>query len=240
MNSELTIIVPAKNEATIIANLLRSLAAQTYPVSDCQIILADAHSTDHTRDTALLLASRLNLLNFQIIDGGLPAVGRNAGAKLAKSRYLLFLDADVQLRSPSLIERAISDMRAKGLHLTTTNILCPKGAFLSRVAYQITNFYQYGSRFFGTPLAVGMFMLFDRKIFEELGGFNEAAQFGEDYLLSKRVQWNRFRVISGGVETSDRRFQKMGCWKLAKLFLTTALLSSHPEQFLKDHGYWKA
>jgi glycosyltransferase involved in cell wall biosynthesis len=245
MNTELTIVIPAKNEEKTIANLLRSLASQTYHVYDCKIILADAGSTDKTVDTARLLASRLNLLQFEVIPGGLPAVGRNAGAKASnlpatKSRFVLFIDADIRLASYTLIERCIQEMRAKGLHCVTTDILCPQGEWKSKLAYKISNFYQRGSRFFGTPFATGMFMMFDRKVFDELGGFNEGALFAEDYMLSKLVKWNRFRVIPGGVETSDRRFQKMGYWKLAKLFFGTALLSHRSNQFLKDHGYWNS
>ena len=219
-------------------NLLRSLERQTYKMYTVPIYLADADSTDHTRDTATLLASRLNLLGFKIIPGGLPAVGRNAGAKLAKTRYLLFLDADVVLEDDTFVERVIQEMRAKGLHCATTDVHCPEGKWLSKVAYGISNFYQRGSRFFGTPFATGMCMFFERRVFYNLDGFHEGALFAEDYLLSKQVRWRRFRVIKGGVATSDRRMQKMGYWKLAKLFFGTALLSHRSNQFLKDHGYW--
>ena len=41
------------------------------------------------------------------------------------------------------------------------------------------------------PFATGMFMLFDREVFWELGGFNEKALFAEDYLLSKGVSTSR-------------------------------------------------
>jgi glycosyltransferase involved in cell wall biosynthesis len=166
-------------------------------------------------------------------------VGRNAGARLAKSRYVLFIDADIRLHSYTLIERCIMEMRAKGLHCVTTDILCPQGNWKSKFAYHVNNFYQRISRFGGTPFATGMFMLFDKRVFDQLGGFNEQAQFAEDYMLTKQVGWNRFRVIPGGVETSDRRMQKMGYWKLAKLFFGTALFSHRDSQFTKDHGYWK-
>ena len=113
MNTELTIVIPAKNEEKTIANLLRSLERQTYKMYQVQIILADADSTDHTVDTATLLAARLNLLEFGVVKGGLPAVGRNAGAKLAKTRFLLFLDADVVLEDQTLVERVIMEMRRR-------------------------------------------------------------------------------------------------------------------------------
>jgi len=189
-------------------------------------------------EEATRLAARANLLFFEVINGGLPAVGRNAGAKLATTRYLLFLDADVVLEDTHFIEETIAEMRARGLHCATTDIHCPQGSWKSRLAYGISNFYQRGSRFFGTPFATGMCMFFDRKVFEALGGFREDALFAEDYLLSKQVGWRRFRVLPGGVATSDRRMRKMGYWRLARLFLTTALLSHRQGQFTKDHGYW--
>jgi glycosyltransferase involved in cell wall biosynthesis len=239
-NSELTIIIPAKNEAKSIPNLLRSLERQTYKMYQVPIYLADAGSTDGTADIARFMASRLNLLELHVIKGGLPAVGRNYGAFNSASRYVLFLDADVELEDPTFIDRVIGEMRAKGLHCATTDIHCPDGNWKSKVAYFINNFYQRGSRFFGTPFSTGMCMFFDRRVFEQLGGFPEDALFAEDYQLSKQVGWRRFRVIPGGVKTSDRRMQKMGYWKLAKLFFTTALFSSRDSQFTKNHGYWDA
>ena len=53
MKSELTIIIPAKNEAKLIPNLLSSLILQDYPaISSTKIYLADANSTDGTPEIA--------------------------------------------------------------------------------------------------------------------------------------------------------------------------------------------
>jgi len=172
--------------------------------------------------------------------GGAGGKGEAMAAALEASigDIVVFLDADVVLEDTHFIEETIAEMRARGLHCATTDIHCPQGSWKSRLAYGISNFYQRGSRFFGTPFATGMCMFFDRKVFEALGGFREDALFAEDYLLSKQVGWRRFRVLPGGVATSDRRMRKMGYWRLARLFLTTALLSHRQGQFTKDHGYW--
>jgi len=62
------------------------------------VFLADAGSADGTREIALSYGDRLNI---EVIPGGLPSVGRNAGARRAKSKYILFLDADVfAIRNP--------------------------------------------------------------------------------------------------------------------------------------------
>jgi glycosyltransferase involved in cell wall biosynthesis len=236
--SELAIIIPAKDEEQTIGRLFESIGEQSYPMDDVKIYLADANSADHTIEEAYSIAWRFGLLQLEIIDGGLPAAGRNAGAKLADSRYLLFLDADIELEDPEFIANAITKMKNKGLHCATTDIHCPDGDWKSKACYGVVNVFQRGSRFLGIPFSTGMCMLFDREEFVRLGGFREDALYAEDYMLSKQVDWKRFRVIAGGVATSDRRMRKMGYWKLAKLFFSTALLGWRETQFTKDHGYW--
>ena len=62
-----------------------------------------------------------------------------------------------------------------------------------------------------------MFMLFHVERFRELGGFHEQVHFAEDYLLSKQVARSKFGIVRGGVYTTNRRFQKMGHFRVTKL-----------------------
>jgi glycosyltransferase involved in cell wall biosynthesis len=202
------------------------------------IYLADAGSTDSTINTARIAAYE-NGLTLHVVGGGLPAAGRNIGAFWSKSVYLLFLDADVELQDPTFIRRVIDKMDNEELDCATTDIHTPNGALLSKLMYFGNNICQRASRFFGIPYSTGMCMFFRRSAFDALRGFNDKAQFAEDFMLSRNVSPKRFRVIRGGVATSDRRMQKMGHWQLAKLFVGTALLSGRESQFTKDHGYWK-
>ena len=79
--SDLTIVIPAKNEAKLISFLLTSLTKQDYPqMRSTKVYLADANSTDGTRAIAKSFKDRLDV---QVIPGGLPAVGRNNGARCA-------------------------------------------------------------------------------------------------------------------------------------------------------------
>src|SRR5246500_2235171 len=89
--SELTIVIPAKNEAKLIPNLLTSLTKQDYSkMSSTRVLVADANSTDATREIVLGFRDRLNVA---VIPGGMPSVGRNQGASQADTPYVLFLDA---------------------------------------------------------------------------------------------------------------------------------------------------
>ncbi len=206
-------------------------------MADTKVFVADAGSTDGTAAIAELCAARLNL-QLETIPGGLPAAGRNAGARRAATQYVLFLDADVELGDETLLRRAVAAMQSRGLHCLTTNIRCVDGNFADRLLFGFNNCVQRASRW-ASPFATGMFMLFDREEFNRLGGFDERALYAEDYLLSKQVARPRFAVIRGTVLTSNRRFQKMGRLQIASMFLKTALNSANANYFLRDHGYWK-
>jgi glycosyltransferase involved in cell wall biosynthesis len=237
MIAELTIVIPAKNEAGNLPALLTSLCNQDYPLLPrTRVIIADANSTDGTLDIALGFADRLRVT---VIPGGLPSAGRNAGARLAETAYILFVDADVELRDPTLLRRAMEAMKRRKLHCATTNIWCSEGGLRDHALYLGSDFVQYLASW-AKPFATGMFMLFQRTAFEALGGFDERALYAEDYLLSKQVSPRRFGIVSGRVFTTNRRFRKMGHLRIATMFFKTALNTWNPSYFLRDHQYWKA
>jgi glycosyltransferase involved in cell wall biosynthesis len=233
--NELTIVIPAKNEAKLIPRLLTSVVMQDYPLMpNTKVYLADANSTDGTPELALGFAKWLDI---EVIPGGLPAVGRNAGARRARTPYLLFIDADIELADTTLVRRAVELMKRRNLHCVTTNISCPSGSTWDQALYSGNNFMQQLSRLY-KPFSTGMFMLFDRERFHALGGFHEQAMYAEDYLLSQKVARKRFGIVRGHVVTTNRRFKKMGHFRLARLFLNTALHTHSEGFFLRDHKYW--
>ena len=199
------------------------------------VLVADAGSTDGTADIVRGFGDRLAV---DVIPGGMPAVGRNRGAALATTPYVLFLDADIELADTGLIRRCVERMQQKQLHLATTSVLC-RGGLTDKVLYWGSDFFQYLSCL-SKPFATGMFMMFDRERFHELGGFHEGAQFAEDYLLSQKVARRKFTIVRGGVFTTNRRFQKMGHWRVFSLFFRTALNSRNERFYLRDHKYWGA
>jgi glycosyltransferase involved in cell wall biosynthesis len=233
--SDLTIVIPAKNEAKLLPRLMTSLIMQDYPLmQSTKVYLADANSTDGTPEIALGFAKWLDV---QVIAGGLPAVGRNAGARRARTPYVLFIDADIEMADATLVRRAVELMKRRNLHCVTTNISCPEGSTWDQALYSGNNFMQHLSRLY-KPFSTGMFMLFDRERFLELGGFHEQALYAEDYLLSQKVARSRFGIVSGHVVTTNRRFKKMGHLRLARLFLNTALHTHSEGFYLRDHKYW--
>lgn len=199
-----------------------------------KVFIADAGSTDGTPQIAMSFAGRLDV---EVIPGGLPSVGRNAGAHRATTPYVLFIDADMELKDSTLIRRALSLMERRKLHCVTTNIWCSNGSLRDHILYVGNNIVQYGS-FMVKPFATGMFMLFDKTRFDRLGGFNEGALYAEDYLLTKKVSNRRFGIVTARIHTTNRRFQNMGYFKIIGLFVKTMFNTWNDNYFLRDQGYW--
>jgi len=163
-------------------------------MSSTRVLVADANSTDGTPNAVLFFRKHLNV---SVIPGGMPSVGRNHGAAVASTPYVLFLDADIELADRSLIRRCMEGAKARQLHCVTTNIICRDGSWIDRLFYTVNDAFQYAS-YLHRPFATGMFMLWGRKKFWELGGFHEQILFAEDYRLSQQVERKRFAIVRGG------------------------------------------
>jgi glycosyltransferase involved in cell wall biosynthesis len=203
-------------------------------MASTRVLVADANSTDGTREIVMSFRDRLQAA---VIPGGMPSEGRNNGARLADTRYVLFLDADVELASESLVRRALAAAERQDLQCVTTNILCHHGGLTDKISYFVIDIVQYLSCLH-RPFSTGMFMMFALDKFRELGGFDERVHFAEDYRLSSQVKRRRFKIVRGGVYTTNRRLQRMGHLRVAWLFLWTALNFWNDNYFLRDHHYW--
>ncbi len=209
MEAELTIVIPAKNEAEMLPKLLRSLCRQDYEgMGATRVIVADAGSTDGTVEVALSFRDRLAV---EVIPGGLPSVGRNAGAKLATTKYVLFLDADVELPEPTLLRRALVADAAAESASGDDEYCLRQGNFFDDALYAGNNLMQHIGSFL-KPFATGMFMLFDREAFWALGGFNERALFAEDYLAVEGRGADSVSDCAGEGADDESAVSEAGAW----------------------------
>ncbi len=117
-----TAVVPARDEADVVARSLGSLLAQDYPGA-LRIILVDDNSTDGTGDVARALDHQDRL---EVI-GGTPLPGGWTGKLWAQSQgvaragnvdYLLLTDADIA-HAPDTLRRLVARAEAGGLVLTS-------------------------------------------------------------------------------------------------------------------------
>jgi glycosyltransferase involved in cell wall biosynthesis len=233
-NSEYSIVIPCKNEQDNIGRLLDRLRAQTAYRSDVPIIIADADSTDHT---LIVIQERRELfgMNITVINGGYPATGRNNGAAFARSKYVLFFDADILPADDHFIEQVLGLAESKQLDCVATYIKTVNGNWKDKLFWAAHNVILSMFPVFG-PFATGMFMCFRLKAFRDLGGFDERIILGEDFDLSHRVKRSKFGVVNNFILNSNRRFVKMGYLKTIYMYTKVAFskqyrLSDNKEYF---------
>lgn len=96
-NPMITVVVPCYNYGRFVGETLESILQQSY--TDWECIVIDDGSTDNTREVVEPYAAKYeNIIYHYQKNGGLPNA-RNAGIRLAKGKYLQFLDADDLLES---------------------------------------------------------------------------------------------------------------------------------------------
>jgi glycosyltransferase involved in cell wall biosynthesis len=101
--TSITVVVPAYNAAGVLGKCLQHLAEQDYPKDRYEVVVVDDGSTDATPEVVTEARRRLALqLRYVRQANAGRAAARNAGARVARSPVLLFLDADVWA-SPQLL-----------------------------------------------------------------------------------------------------------------------------------------
>jgi glycosyltransferase involved in cell wall biosynthesis len=211
----ITIVIPTKNEETALPRLLESIRRQT--LQPAEIIVADAGSTDRTRDVAASYGAR-------VVDGGLPGPGRNRGAEAANTDLLLFLDADVELRDPEFLERSVGEMLERRLDLATCDVFPLSDAWLDHVLHKAYNVYAraWGDVF---PHAPGFCLFARRDLHRRIGGFDEAVLFCEDHDYAHRAaKLGSFGFLgSCKIPVSIRRLDRDGRVNIAAKYILAEL-----------------
>ena len=229
---KLSIIIPCKNEEKYIGALLSSLVDQNLPFGT-EIIISDAFSTDNTVSIALSYSDRLPI---KIIDGGLPSVGRNNGAVAATGDILLFIDSDCYLKDSKIIMKSILKIK-QGNDLVGAFLSIKNNLFI-RLLYIFSNITMMLSKY-DKPFVIGAFFMIKRNEFFKHGGFDIELMHCEDYFLSSMVNPKKFSLVNSYVYTDDRRFKKMGNFKIIKYFISNILNRNNKNYFKKDIGYWE-
>lgn len=171
-----SVVIPTLNEAALLPGLLDRLERQT--LRDFEIIVADAGSTDGTRE---LCRSRGVILT----DGGMPAEGRNRGAAVARGERLFFFDADV-IPPEDFLEKALEEMTSEGIRLATCWFEPDSDNPLDQLLFELANHFVKLS-LKSDPHAGGFAIFVDNDLFTQVGGFDESLRLAEDHDFVKRA-----------------------------------------------------
>lgn len=208
----LSIIIPAYNEEKYLPKLLDCIKKQTY--KDYEFIVADANSKDKTRQIA-----KSN--GCKIVQGGLPAKGRNNGAKSAKGDVLLFLDADVTF-GRDFLRKAVNELKKRKLDAAGCYIHPSSNNIIDKIFFGIFNLWIFATQFF-YPNASGSGIFCKKWLHKKVKGFDETIRLSEDMDYARRCgKHGKFRILKTAKSyISMRRFEKEGRFNVGiKLFLS--------------------
>ena len=123
-------IMPTLNAGAILDNCLASIARQTYPRERYEIILADAHSTDTTREIAKKYGA--TVLDD---DGKNMEEGKRLALARATGEFIVFVDADNEITHPDYIELAVKALQQSPQALGVESYYLPSPKMSSFCAY---------------------------------------------------------------------------------------------------------
>lgn len=199
---KISIVIPTYNEEKYLPKLLDSIKRQTF--KDYEIIVADAHSTDKTRKIAERYGTK-------VVDGGIPAVGRNAGAKISKGKYIYFFDADIKIPK-KFLENTIKEMEEKNLDIGTCELRPLSSLEIDKIIQGVINQSVKAASYTDMPHAIGACIIIKKEIHNKINGFDEKIKLWEDHDYVKRAsKFGKFGFLdSSYVFVSVRRLKKEG------------------------------
>ena len=206
----LSIIIPTYNEEEYLPILLDSIKSQSF--DDYEIIVADANSTDKTREIA-------ESYGCIVVDGGLPAVGRNNGAKIAKGDYLLFLDSDLEL-TEDYLRNALYEFRMERLGIAITQMTPMSNKIEDKIFHDFANYFMISVEKI-KPHGAGCYGIIARKeLHDRCNGFDEDLTFGEDTdYIERLAKIEPFKVLRNAkIGVSTRRLEEEGIETLIRQY----------------------
>ncbi len=207
-----SVIVPAYNEADNIQDCVTSILSSTSLLAkNLEIWIVDDRSTDETPTILQTLQQNLGDPRLKILPG-LPRpktkiwTGKNwactQAAELSEGEFLLFMDADVRLKSGA-IEAVIQAAIAENIALLNC---IPALVCESLVEWLVQplmfinllislNYKVVKDPKTETAFAAGPFMLFRRSAYEKVGGHQAVAgQVAEDVALARLIKHSGLKL----------------------------------------------
>ena len=191
-----SVVVPARNEATNIDGCLQALATQTYPDDHLEIVVVDDRSTDDTAARIDQWTRRLpNLNRVSVTQQDYICPKKNAlwqGIKHARGDIIFTTDADCRPGSNWITSNLAHFAPDVGMVIGHAPLLKSEKALSGLLSLQalIVSTLAAGSAGIGFPLTCsGRNMAYRKKAFDEANGFNDIGHIigGDDVLLMRQV-----------------------------------------------------
>ncbi len=182
-NDLVSVIIPAYNEQDVIEKLLTTIKKQSF--TNIEIIVIDDSSRDNTP-----AAAKKYTPNVFVRKHAERSVQRNIGAKKANGKYLLFLDADMEL-SPGVVKECVHVAKNnKGIGAVVIPEVSVAHTFWGTVKAFERSFYNES----GDTLTDAA-RFYKREIFWQVGGYDETITGPEDWDLPETVKKAGYEIV---------------------------------------------
>jgi glycosyltransferase involved in cell wall biosynthesis len=188
--AQTSVVIPTFNRAAYVRRALESVLRQT--VQDTDVIVVDDGSTDDTRQVLSSYRDRIRYVHQP--NAGVSAA-RNAGARLAESEWLAFLDSD-DVWLPKKLERQLECVAETRAEVCFTWMLGSKYGASGPARFESKRQPTGKNSLFQDPFRLmwvvsnGLHvqtMLVKRDLWQQTGGFDESLRIAEDTHLIYRL-----------------------------------------------------
>jgi glycosyltransferase involved in cell wall biosynthesis len=220
-----SIIIPCRNEAGYIAHCLNSILASDYPQDLLEILVADGHSTDGTREILARYCAEHG--SVQLLDNprGTTSGGLNAAIQASSGAVVIRMDAHV-LYPPDYISRLVRGLEESGADNVggvLETVPADKSAMARAIAVGMSHRFGVGNSHFrvGTSqrreVDTVPFGCFRREIFSRIGLFDEELIRNQDDEFNFRVITRGGRVVLLP-DVSCRYFARRSLHQLGRMY----------------------
>ena len=240
---ELSIIVPALNDAAELHGLFTSLAEQIGVAFE--VILCDSASTDDIQNLAAEWTAR-DSFPLRLIDTPRGrGIQMNAGAVAAAGNTLLFLHADSRFIRSDALFLGIQAYKSYQIGLSAPcaarfRLRFRRSDTSPSLAY---NYHEAKARLNrGTCIRGDQGYLIDHATFEQIGCFDGSLPFLEDVrlasLLAEKGEW---LLLPADITTSARRFEQEGFYnrQVANVIIVNAIETDWNELLIALPGLYR-
>jgi glycosyltransferase involved in cell wall biosynthesis len=184
---KVSLVIPVKNESDSLAELLTSIAEQTFEPDE--ILLVDGGSTDNTVELAeQIAAERPRIKFFKTLEAS-PGKGRNIGIENAKNEWIALTDAGIKLETDWLENLVKASENSPGAALIYGNFFPVTGSLFEKcaaIAY-VPALRENSIR--GRSVAS---MMLKKKVWETIGGFPDR-RAAEDLMFMEAAEKKGFQ-----------------------------------------------
>jgi glycosyltransferase involved in cell wall biosynthesis len=184
-----SVVIPTFNRGLLLREAVRSVLAQSF--RDFELIVADDGSTDGTPDFIRTIDDA-RVRCVPIAHSGSAAWVRNAGVARARGEWVAFLDSD-DLWLPEKLERQLAALRANprcAWSCTGVTFIDENGTAIRQRAgstYVPVSGWVLEALITQTATASMTTLMVRRSLLDDIGGFDEALTFRQDYDLALRL-----------------------------------------------------